>query len=280
MDYRDDRPLKISDLEKITGINRSTIHYYLREGLLTPPHRTGKTMAYYHAGHVEELMEIRRLQEEGYPLSLIQEMRNSSKSWRESGTEEAESQQDRKQQIIEKAVDVFVRKGYHKARISDITRAVGLGHSTFYLYFPNKRALCIECVDQVFQAMFSGVWEEIKHEEDPTKRLRMRGEVVLKSYPQFIDILQVLHGTVEDDPRLDEKRKEIYASVAATVRRDIDKAIEKGYIPAINSEIASYFLVGWLETAPLLLDQDSGYTADDLLDVVEEMFRIYTGNGA
>jgi AcrR family transcriptional regulator/predicted DNA-binding transcriptional regulator AlpA len=276
VEYKDDRPLKISDLEKITGISRSTIHYYLREGLLTPPRRTGKTMAYYHAAHVEELMDIRRLQEEGYPLSLILEMKNSSKGWRESGAEEAEPQQDRKQQIIEKAVEVFARKGYHKARITDITRAVGLGHSTFYLYFPSKRALFIECVDQVFQTMFSGVWEEIKHEKDPTRRLRMRGEVVLKSYPQFIDILQVLHGTVEDDSRLEAKRKEIYASVAATVRRDIEKAIEKGYIPDINSEIASYFLVGWLETAPLLLDPDSGYSPDDLLDTVEDMFNIYT----
>ena len=56
--------------------------------------------------------------------------------------------------------------------------------------------------------------------------------------------------------------------------------VEKGYIPAINSEIASYFLVGWLEAVPLLLAPDSDYTADDLLDVVEEMFRIYTSNSA
>jgi len=44
-------------------------------------------------------------------------------------------------------------------------------------------------VDQVFQTMFSGVWEEIKHEENPVKRLRMRGEAVLKYHPEFLDIL-------------------------------------------------------------------------------------------
>ena len=279
MRYDENRPLKISDLEKITGIGRSTIHYYLREGLLSPPRRTGMTMAYYHTGHVEELRRIRELKEEGYPLAIIKEMKDGSRGWMEATAAETAPSADRKTQIMEKAVEVFARKGYHKARISDITRAVGLGHSTFYLYFPSKKALFMECVDQVFQAMFSGVWEEIKHEKDPINRMRMRAEVVLKSYPQFIDILQVLHGTVEDDPRLEAKRKEIYASVAKTVQRDIVKAMQEGLIEPINTEIASYMMVGWLETAPLLMGQDKGYTPEDLIDTLSVMISRATRSG-
>ncbi|RJP30986.1 MAG: MerR family transcriptional regulator [Actinobacteria bacterium] len=279
MNSDENRPLKISDLEKASGMGRSTIHYYLREGLLSPPRRTGKTMAYYHAGHIAELRRIRELQEDGYPLTIIKEMKEGSRAWREGSGEEAAPSADRKSQIMEKAVEVFARKGYHKARISDITRAVGLGHSTFYLYFPSKKALFMECVDQVFQAMFSGVWEEIKHVRDPIRRMRMRAEVVLKSYPQFIDILQVLHGTVEDDPRLDAKRREIYASVAKTVQRDIDKAIEEGLVEPVNTEIASYMLVGWLEIAPLLMGPDKGYTSDELLDTLTGLFEMYGGVG-
>lgn len=275
MEYNENRPLKISDLEKISGIGRSTIHYYLREGLLSQPRRTGATMAYYHVGHVEELRRIRELQEEGYPLAIIKDMKDGSRGWKKDTVEETAPFVDRKTQIMKKAVEVFARKGYHKARISDITRAVGLGHSTFYLYFPSKKVLFIECVDQVFQAMFSGVWEKIKHEKDPLKRVRMRGEVVLKSYPQFIDILQVLHGTVEDDPRLEAKRKEIYASVAKTVQRDIVKAVEEGLIKPVNTEIASYMMVGWLETAPLLMGQGKDYTPDDLLDTLEDILYIH-----
>ncbi len=266
------RPLKISDLERITGVGRSTIHYYLREGLLSPPLRTGKTMAYYDAGHVEELRRIRDLQEEGYPLSLIREMRDSSRGWREKNDPETSPSADKKAQIMEKAVEVFARKGYHNTRISDITRAAGLGHSTFYLYFPSKKAMFMECVDQVFQTMFSGVWEEIKHEENPLKRLRMRGVAVVNYQPEFLDILHVLHGTMEDDPRLEAKRMEIYASVAKTVQRDINKAMKEGLIPPVNAEVISYMLVGWLETAPLLLSEGKGYSVDDLLDTLDDIF--------
>ncbi len=266
------RPLRISDLERISGVGRSTIHYYLREGLLSPPRRTGKTMAYYDAGHVAELRRIRELQEEGYPIAMIREMKEGARGWKEAAAGEAAPPADKKAQIMEKAVEVFARKGYHKTRISDITRAVGLGHSTFYLYFPSKKAMFLECVDRVFQAMFSGVWEEIKHEENPLRRLRMRGEAVLRYHPEFLDILHVLHGSMEDDPRLEAKRREIYASVAKTVQRDIDKAIGEGMIPEINSEVASYMLVGWLETAPLLLSEDMGYSVDDLLDTLDHIF--------
>ena len=101
----------------------------------------------------------------------------------------------------------------------------------------------------------------------------MRGEAVLKYHPEFLDILHVLHGTMEDDPRLESKRREIYASVAKTVQRDINKAIKEGLIPKqINAEIASYMLVGWLETAPLLLTEDKGYSVDDLLDTLDDIF--------
>ncbi len=275
MSADESRPLRISDLERITGVGRSTIHYYLREGLLTPPRRTGKTMAYYDAGHVEELRRIRDLQEEGYPLTLIREMKDSSRGWKEKDALETAPSADKKIQILEKAVEVFARKGYHNTRISDITGAVGLGHSTFYLYFPSKKAMFMECVDQVFQTMFSGVWEEIKHEQDPLKRLRMRGEAVLKYHPEFLDILHVLHGTMEDDPRMDAKRREIYASIAKTVQRDINKAMKEGLIPhRVNAEIASYMLVGWLETAPLLLGLEKGYSADDLMDTLDDIFSL------
>jgi len=272
MDYQENRPLRISELEKITGIKRSTIHYYVREGLLSPPRRTGKTMAYYHPDHIAELNRIRELQEEGYPIAIIKEMKAGGQARREESLEEGEATSDRKQQILEKAVEVFARKGYHKTRISDITRAVGVGHSTFYLYFPNKKAMFMECIDQVFQTMFSGVWEEIKDEKDPLKRVRMRGEAVLKLHPEFLDILHILHGNMEDDPRLEAKRREIYASIAKTVERDINRAIKEGLLKPINAEVASYMLVGWLEIAPLLLAGERAYSLDELLDTLDDIF--------
>ena len=53
--------MKISDLVERSGIPRSTIQYYLREGLLHPPDKTGRTMAYYDEIHLRLLKEIHRI---------------------------------------------------------------------------------------------------------------------------------------------------------------------------------------------------------------------------
>ena len=270
MDKIEERPLRISDLVRITGLPRSTIHYYLDEGLLSQPQRTGKTMAYYHLGHVEELKKIRRLQEEGYPIRLIKKMKTGPKGRKQGASEEGEPvQTGRKQQIVDAAVQIFSRVGYHQAKVGNIARAVGVGNSTFYLYFPSKKALFMECLDRVFQAMFLDVVEEIKTEKHPLKRLRVRAEVVLKSHTQFLDILQVLRGSFEDDPRLENKRKEIYSLILEPLERDLEEAIRAGIFPSLDVEAVSYMLLGMLETASLFLSLGGGYTVDGLLDIAD-----------
>ncbi len=63
---------KMAELVAATGVSKQTIHFYLREGLLSPPVRTSRNMAYYDDRHVIEIRTIKELQEKHYyPLSLI-----------------------------------------------------------------------------------------------------------------------------------------------------------------------------------------------------------------
>src|ERR1700720_2109203 len=42
---------------------------------------------------------------------------------------------------------LFVERGYHATRPQDIAREAGLGHGTFYLHFPDKKACFLAFVD-------------------------------------------------------------------------------------------------------------------------------------
>jgi DNA-binding transcriptional MerR regulator len=65
-------PVKISELERISGIPQSTIRYYVKEGLLPRPTKVNKSMAYYDESCIERIALIRELQEKRYyPLSVI-----------------------------------------------------------------------------------------------------------------------------------------------------------------------------------------------------------------
>ncbi|MBU1670771.1 MAG: MerR family transcriptional regulator [Actinobacteria bacterium] len=267
-------PYRISDLEKLTGLNRNTIHYYVREGLVSPPYRTGKTMAYYDDEHIAELNEIRLLRNRGMSLSYIRSEMQKKSGGAEAPRVESDVSAERRRRIMDKGVELFTRRGYYQTKVEDIAREVGVGNSTFYRYFPNKRALFIECLNDVYQTMFEGVWGELREKTDPMVRLKERARIVLNSYSQFVDILQVLHNAVEDDPGLEAKRKEIYAIIAATLKRDILNGIEQGVFPEVNADVWSYMLLGLLESASLLLTLDSRYEPDEVVDAMFDVISI------
>lgn len=67
--------LRMRDLCARTGLSRQAIHFYVAQGLVEPPRKTGRTMAYYTEAHVERILLIRRLQEEHFlPLEAIRGM--------------------------------------------------------------------------------------------------------------------------------------------------------------------------------------------------------------
>lgn len=56
-----------------------------------------------------------------------------------------------REEIIDAAIEVFAESGYHEAGVADIAKRVGIGHSTFYRHFDNKRAILDEAIDTVIQ---------------------------------------------------------------------------------------------------------------------------------
>ncbi len=72
--------MKMGELVESSGVTKQTIHFYLREGLLSPPVKTSRNMAYYNQGHLEEIRLIKDLQEKRfYPLALIKIIMNGKR---------------------------------------------------------------------------------------------------------------------------------------------------------------------------------------------------------
>jgi len=67
--------MRISEVSRITGVSLPTIHYYVREGLLSPAVKTARNMAYYSPECVEDIRLIKQLQLKRFlPLSAIKMM--------------------------------------------------------------------------------------------------------------------------------------------------------------------------------------------------------------
>lgn len=72
--------------------------------------------------------------------------------------------EQRRQDILEAALQVFSGKGYHASGIADIAVLLGIGHGTFYRYFQNKRAIFDALLASILQAL-----AEVLHDEPPTR---------------------------------------------------------------------------------------------------------------
>ncbi len=65
-----------------------------------------------------------------------------------------------REEIIDAAIDVFAESGYHDAGVADIAKRVGIGHSTFYRHFENKRAILDEVVNTVIGRSMAAIAAE------------------------------------------------------------------------------------------------------------------------
>jgi len=56
---------------------------------------------------------------------------------------------DKRQRILQAAVEVFARKGYFAAKVSEIARRADVADGTIYLYFKNKEDILVSLFDTV-----------------------------------------------------------------------------------------------------------------------------------
>lgn len=271
--------MKIKELVEKSETPRSTIQYYLREGLLHAPLKTGKTSARYDEWHLERLRQIKKLkknsrvpllflkeklQEIPLSLNMVNEAYNATKTVRTT-----KEQKRKKQEIINISIKIFSQKGYHRTKVSDITNALFISKGTFYIYFENKRELFIEAIEDVFRNIVGEAASAIKEEEDFIKRMAIRGKVFYENYTKYNEILNQLRAEMAgDDQWPKEKIKKIYHGLTAPVIREIEAAVQKGILKNVDPDMAAYALTGLIEIMSLRLSLDRKYTLQDCINFI------------
>jgi len=269
------RYLSISDLESATGIPKSTIRYYVREGLIAPHIKTGKTMAYYTEDEVKRLELIKRLrEEEKMPIKFIKaELANLEE---EGAQPESRGRSiDRRQEIIHITADLFTQKGYDKVSIQDIVGELQMSKSTFYTYFNNKEELFLECADYIFHQIFNEVWDSIRQEKEVVPRIVKRGDVFIDAYPKWRDMMNQLRGiATSNNPAFVEKYKESFNYIVQPVIRDIAKAVEQGKMKkGVDPVVMGFAFMGIGEYAAELYHMFGEYDKQDILDQIGKILK-------
>ncbi|WP_297432147.1 TetR/AcrR family transcriptional regulator [uncultured Cetobacterium sp.] len=79
----------------------------------------------------------------------------------------------KKEQILEAAKDVLLKKGIFKTRVEDITTYLGIAKGSFYTYFKSKDQLLEEIIDRVYEIRETELEELLKSDSDYRERIKI-----------------------------------------------------------------------------------------------------------
>jgi len=135
--------------------------------------------------------------------------------------------EDKRRQLLDAAVRVFARKGFHASRVGDIAEEAGVAHGLLYHYFKSK--------DQVLEAVFHENWsllvariESVEETAEPASdQLRHISAIVLRTWLHLPDVVRVVIQEFGRSPELGERIGELTLPIDA-IQRVITRGIESG----------------------------------------------------
>lgn len=174
---------------------------------------------------------------------------------------------DKRRVILDAAVRVFARNGYHASRVGDIAEEAGIAHGLLYHYFPSK--------DEVLATVFRENWgallerfRRVEESEEPAdEKLRGIGKILLRTWRNDQALVTVMVREVARSPHLQDQVDEVREAFHA-IQRVIERGQSEGVFRAdVDARLASWIFYGSLEEIL------TGWVLGQLPDGEEEVAR-------
>jgi DNA-binding transcriptional MerR regulator len=161
------------ELEEATGASSTTIHFYLRNGLLPRPQKTSYSRSLYTEEHLNILKKIMELKQTGLSLAEIErEVEEMVGRANRSKIDVVGQERERiRNHILAVSAKEFATKGYSKTHVTTIIRRVRITPSLLYSYFSSKRVLLLECVRVLMSWSLRYVDSKQAETPDPAERV-------------------------------------------------------------------------------------------------------------
>jgi AcrR family transcriptional regulator len=155
--------------------------------------------------------------------------------------------EEKRRLILDAAVRVFARKGYHDSRVGDIAKDAGVAYGLVYHYFHSKEAV----LDAVFREAWGrllGALRSVETSEAPApEQLRTAVKIVLRSWRDDPDLVRLLVREVTRSPQIQRESDEI-AQAFEVLERILARGQDEGTVRrSLDPRLAAWMLYGALE---------------------------------
>lgn len=155
--------------------------------------------------------------------------------------------QPTRERILEAAIEVFAREGYHNTRMDDIVDAAHSSKGSLYFHFPSKEDIFMGLVDK-----FAGLLEEqlivvFETETSGIQRVVKALRVCTDTFGSHQSLAKIfLVQAVGLGQAFEIKREQIKERFAALIQSQIEQAIAEGEIAPLDAETAAHVWMGAL----------------------------------
>jgi TetR/AcrR family transcriptional regulator, fatty acid metabolism regulator protein len=162
-------------------------------------------------------------------------------------TDRSIAQEEKRRLILDAAVRVFARKGYHTCRVGDIAEEAGVAYGLLYHYFSSKE----EVLETVFRETWSELLEAMRSVEESgepaREQLRQVAAILLRAWRRDPDLVRVLVREVARSPQMPRRVEEIGQAFRA-IERIVARGQEKAEFRAdLDPRLASWIFYGAIE---------------------------------
>jgi AcrR family transcriptional regulator len=168
----------------------------------------------------------------------------------------AQSAIDKRRIILEAAVRVFARQGFHTCRVSDIADEAGVAYGLVYHYFSSKEEILDTLFLERWDVMLEAISEVDASPRSPREKLQAIAGFIVESYRHDPELMKVIIVEVTRAANTFgrthlAKIREAYGQIAGIVARAQSAGVFREQISPEFAALAFYGLIeqvltGWI----------------------------------
>ncbi len=182
--------------------------------------------------------------------------------------------ESKKDLIIEAAIRVFSRKGYHHTKMEEIAIEAGIGKGTIYEYFASKLQLLQEIMERSFSLYDQTMGSDISTTIFIEDKIKMLVEAHFKFCQENKELTRILFWDTEIiDEELRDWGCQKRADKEKRLQDFIQAGIDCGEIRAIDAKLLTVIISGVLSSiwVPVVIegwDVDAITAAEKVTDII------------
>lgn len=141
---------------------------------------------------------------------------------------------ERRQKLLECAVDLFIEKGYFNTSIRDIIVLSGVGTGTFYNYFIDKEDVLKALLEGFAEQIISSISEYYTVEKDLYERFIETKRVTMEVFAQNEKLSEIYSRVAGASDPIDQCLQQFEDRLIGFYSRNIEYGIKKGVFNSIS----------------------------------------------